>query len=1050
MSRGRLLPPIPAALALGILIAAAGMASAAPSSPGPGHDSDECVFPARSLRIAFADGGLVATGLGGAPEWTWRMASGMPRDAVVESLHCAAEEAEYHLQVFPTGEPGTVAFEFASSAPLVPKVSEDGRSVRFGGLPGRPQVTLRDLAAADAAGREVGARWERLESSPAGRTLLLILDAGDHLFPLDVTMRIAQPKASAATALRSSLPAASTAAPSNDACPGAEAVPGNGPFPAYSSLVDLTGATSGGDPVPACQPDVSHGVWFAFAPAMGGDYDFSICADQGTATTVEDTVLALYDLAAGCGSPGLVAGGCSDDTCGPGGLQSSLAGIPLAAGHPYALVAWIYGTVAPLPGQSDVQLRVDWVPPAAPPPVNDQCAAAEVIPPDGPFPWLSAITADISGATTMGDPPVPSCQPNVSRSIWYRFVPSASGRYAFSACADAPTATTVDDTVLALYAGSGACSGLQEMTGGCDDDGCAGEPAQSRTGPLTLAAGQPYDIVVWKYGASAPAPGGAAIQLRVEQVLAPANDACPAAAILPLERPTAGTTVAAADDTRLPAGAPCFAGPGQVASTAPGRDAAYRFTAPDDGRYSFRVTPSGGAGNLVVYAMPDCPEGGPPAVIAACLSAANRSATQPEELDCLPLDAGRSVDVIVDEDTTTAGLGFTIEATRCAPETEPNGTPATAGLLACFTEGGIVPAADADFFSLGIPAPQARVFAIVDGSAAGSADFDLRVTTASDTLEYDDFNNDTPFGSSAPNVAGTPLAGGPAWLRVSHYSPAAQSSPYRVCATVRPPAAQAQPETEPDDTPASATTGEDGYFSGALSAATDVDLFAFEASAGELIQIGLDLDPLRNATPWNGALSLLDAGGASLVVVNDVSSTASVQPGAGSLTAATPFSPGEALLYRVRTGGTFYARVAWSSGTPGDYLLSIARHPASVPSDGDGDGVFDPIDCAPADSDAWSLPGEATGVRWTGESTLTWQAPADAGGRSLRYDVLRSVRADDWSAALCLASGLTVNTGTDPALPAVSFYYLVRARNACGGNLGLRSDGTPRVAAACP
>jgi hypothetical protein len=397
-------------------------------------------------------------------------------------------------------------------------------------------------------------------------------------------------------------------------------------------------------------------------------------------------------------------------------------------------------------------------------------------------------------------------------------------------------------------------------------------------------------------------------------------------------------------------------------------------------------------------------------------------------------------------------MAFTVEATRCAPEAEPNGSPATAGLVACFSEGGIVPAADADFFSLGDASPQARVFAIVDGAAAGSADFDLRVTGAADTLEYDDFNNDTAFGSSAPNVAGTPLPGGPAWLRVSHYSPAAQSSPYRLCATVRPPAAQARPETEPDDTLATACTGTDGYFSGALGATTDIDLFAFDAAAGELIQIGLDLDPLRNATPWNGSLSLLDAGGASLLVINDASGTSSTQSGGGSLTATTPFSPGEALLYRVRIGGAFFAKVAWSSGTPGDYLLSIARHPASAPADGDGDGVADAIDCAAADPEAWFLPGGATDLRFSAGSAsmLQWTAPLEPGGRSLRYDFLRSGRADDWSGGTCLASGLTVTTTADPAIPTTAFYYLVRTRNACGANLGVRSDGAPRSAPACP
>src|SRR5262249_43667428 len=37
-------------------------------------------------------------------------------------------------------------------------------------------------------------------------------------------------------------------------------------------------------------------------------------------------------------------------------------------------------------------------------------------------------------------------------------------------------------------------------------------------------------------------------------------------------------------------------------------------------------------------------------------------------------------------------------------------------------------------------------------------------------------------------------------------------------------------------------------------------------------------------------------------------------------------SPAEGLVYRVGTSGNYYAKVSFWSGTPGDYLLSIARN----------------------------------------------------------------------------------------------------------------------------
>jgi len=92
-------------------------------------------------------------------------------------------------------------------------------------------------------------------------------------------------------------------------------------------------------------------------------------------------------------------------------------------------------------------------------PSNDLCAGAEVIPAAGPFPLLTAVTTDITDATTTGDPATPSCQTSISRSIWYTFQPATTALYTFSLCAQDGTASTVDDTVLAVYTSAGGCAG---------------------------------------------------------------------------------------------------------------------------------------------------------------------------------------------------------------------------------------------------------------------------------------------------------------------------------------------------------------------------------------------------------------------------------------------------------------------------------------------------------------------------------------------------------------------------------------------------------------
>ncbi|MFY9607362.1 MAG: C25 family cysteine peptidase [Blastocatellia bacterium] len=587
-------------------------------------------------------------------------------------------------------------------------------------------------------------------------------------------------------------------------------------------------------------------------------------------------------------------------------------------------------------------------------PLNDQCAGAEVIPAAGPFPFTTDTTADITDATTVGDPPLASCQTNVSRSIWYRFTPNATGQYAISSCANAPTATTVDDTVMAIYT-SGSCGGpFTEVpsgifTDGCDDDTCAVEAFQAEI-TTQLTAGTNYFIVVWLFDTPAPVAGQTSVQLRVAQLLPAANDTCAGATALSLNTPvdattTSGTTPIANNDYQL-SGSACFSGIGQTAVIAGGIDLVYSFTAPTAGDYSFRVFnyENTVSSNLVLYVASSCPAATPPTpeTVNTCLGASNRSPDGlAEEVMCLNLAASQQVFIFVDEAAPTLGSAFTIEVTRCVRETEPNDTPATADPLAFGIEGSISTAIEADFYSLGTPAAGSRVFALVDGVAAGNRDFDLRVTTTTDTLEFDDINNDAKFGEFSPNVAGTSLAGVPSFLRVNvNAASILASEPYRLYAVVQPPGVglgdtSATAETEPNNLIANATQAANNFFSGTLAPSTDVDIFSFTASAGDLVYIGLDGDPLRNNTPIDLKLELLSAAGTVLVAVDDVAAASDTTPMPNTLTGDRPFSPAEGIVYRVIASGTHYARVSTQAiGAPpaGDYLLSISRNGSAGPT----------------------------------------------------------------------------------------------------------------------
>ena len=202
----------------------------------------------------------------------------------------------------------------------------------------------------------------------------------------------------------------------------------------------------------------------------------------------------------------------------------------------------------------------------------------------------------------------------------------------------------------------------------------------------------------------------------------------------------------------------------------------------------------------------------------------------------------------------------------------------------------------------------------------------MRITTGTDTLQYDDSNNAPLFGDLAPNCSGTPLTGAQSFISVSPTG-LARLEPYRLYAVVQGDFASATTETEPNDTKGTANAAASNYFSGSINSSGDVDFFEVLAAAGDLLVVQLDTDSLRDGTPFNGALELLDAAGSVLVSVNDFNVTSSTTPGTGNLFSTTPFSPGEALTWRVRTAGTYYARVSRSGGfTPNDYLLSISKN----------------------------------------------------------------------------------------------------------------------------
>jgi hypothetical protein len=305
-------------------------------------------------------------------------------------------------------------------------------------------------------------------------------------------------------------------APSNDTCAGAIIIPTNGPFPYYTSIVDVRDATATNDPpAPSCRAvSVGRSVWYQFTPPTTRLYTISVSGDTGT--TVLDTVMAIYTSSDGCNGP-FVQFACNDDQ---GNCQSAIS-TTLSANVTYYIVVWMSAVSPPLRGMTSVQVRLS----QPVPPSNDACAGAEVVPGSGPFPYLTSI-ADTTLATTTGDPPPSSCAANPVRSVWFRFMPALATTYELSLCTN--TATTVYDTLMAIYTSSSGCSGPFTQIVCNHTNSCGNKPRSTITAALNT--GVTYYIVAWESVDQPYIPGETSLQVRVA-LLPPLATTLPASSL---------------------------------------------------------------------------------------------------------------------------------------------------------------------------------------------------------------------------------------------------------------------------------------------------------------------------------------------------------------------------------------------------------------------------------------------------------------------------------------------------------------------------------------
>ena len=123
----------------------------------------------------------------------------------------------------------------------------------------------------------------------------------------------------------------------------------------------------------------------------------------------------------------------------------------------------------------------------------------------------------------------------------------------------------------------------------------------------------------------------------------------------------------------------------------------------------------------------------------------------------------------------------------------------------------------------------------------------------------------------------------------------------------------------------------------------------------------------------------------------------------------------------------------------------------------DGDAAGDACDCAPSDPSAWGAAQIVSGLALSGATTtsLSWNDQSSAIGPGVRYDVatgdlLQLHATGSYAPATCVVDQTATPSATDGRTPGSGqgFYYLVRARNACG--LGSFGAGPLDTASPCP
>lgn len=586
--------------------------------------------------------------------------------------------------------------------------------------------------------------------------------------------------------------------------------------------------------------------------------------------------------------------------------------------------------------------------PPAPP--NDDPLNAEVLDPTVPtVVFGTTVLANDSISTT----PLPAPVNDVDGpDVFYDFTPANTEDYRFTLLPWQRAPLRSSDRRFILYV--------------LDDDGfaIAGAEAPGNARPFSvevnLMAGTAYRIGV-DYDAATH--DNFPFTLIVDTVPATIPDDCATTEVLSTDLPTAvsNSIDGGTADYLFEQGTGTCAVSGGSPTDAAGIEHVYRFTPDLTGEYAFELAVNGFDG--VLYINTSCP----PVFPGGCLGASNHTtggtSGGKHELIVATLQAATDYYIYVD----TAGADqLTGEYTLIADtalayeisEVEPNDTPGTASSPITPLNGGqLVGPGDEDWWAIsGGTGDRVYAWANNGGTSNSTLDADMAFIAAdgSSLIEFDDEDADGAdapiedlrfiYSTSSPVIAGAQLtSNGTHYLQVTKQNATGTIHRYRMHIGVEPANRNPLLECEPNDTLAGADrTGKD-YFRGVIDTDEDVDVFAFEAVAGDRVFLALDGDPERDANgfmspiddplAFSSRLAVFDPAGDLLI--EDISDSNSIQSG--------PDFPAQGGFFVARSSGLHYVSVdAQSSsgfGPNKTYELAIFKN-AAAPSLAE---VVDPV-----------------------------------------------------------------------------------------------------------